>query len=559
MKTIISIIVTLVLFIWAVVGWTAELPPPVPAQEQPEVLTSGPMHEAFAEPVDLENQSGIVVPNEPPENIDEVPPDETPVGEEYVWISGYWGWDPSRNDYIWISGCWRAAPPGKSWVPGYWTAVEGGWTWVPGFWSSVDNDEIEYLPAPPPLTDVEPAGPVPKLDRIWVPPCWYWRNGEYILRTGYWIRARTDWIWVPSHYLWSPRGYVFVAGHWDYSFRRRGILFAPVFFHSYYHLHPGFTYSLSIVLDLGNLELGLFTYPRYHHYYYGDYYGDAFISIGIYPWFESVSRHTWYDPIYRHDRWRHFKTEPRWEEHERQRYKRLLANKELRPPRTYHVMETRLAGLPEWQRKDFRSAEPMSAFVNKRTTNMKFVRMKTAEREQIRKHSAEVHNYGNERRKWESQGPGAGEGRPAFERIPPAERRRAILPAPERRREEVSPPKVTPAPNERRPREPAQTERGRREVRPPEGREQARPVQEEKRAPAFSRRQRRPTSVSEGEKRQSERVRVPRPPFRGRKDNLKGLPSQPPEEQRARGRETPKKQEERKRGERDGDNMRRGR
>jgi hypothetical protein len=37
---------------------TEQPPPPMPAQEQPEVLTRGPVHEAFAEPVNLQVQSG---------------------------------------------------------------------------------------------------------------------------------------------------------------------------------------------------------------------------------------------------------------------------------------------------------------------------------------------------------------------------------------------------------------------------------------------------------------------------------------------------------------------
>ncbi len=69
-------------------------PAPLPPEEQPpasltvpslslpsgeqehaatEVLTSGPVHEAFAEPVDLQPEPGLVVPQEPPADIQEVP------------------------------------------------------------------------------------------------------------------------------------------------------------------------------------------------------------------------------------------------------------------------------------------------------------------------------------------------------------------------------------------------------------------------------------------------------------------------------------------------------
>ena len=41
-------------------------PPAMPAQEQPEVLSRGPVHEAFAEPVNLQLQAGLTVPAQPP-------------------------------------------------------------------------------------------------------------------------------------------------------------------------------------------------------------------------------------------------------------------------------------------------------------------------------------------------------------------------------------------------------------------------------------------------------------------------------------------------------------
>ncbi len=110
--------------------------PPIPAQEQPEVLTRGPVHEAFAEPVNLQVQAGLVAPNQPPANIEEIPPAERPQGDQYVWVPGYWSWDADRNNYIWVSGCWRAAPPNMYWVPGYWSQVSRGWEWVAGFWAT---------------------------------------------------------------------------------------------------------------------------------------------------------------------------------------------------------------------------------------------------------------------------------------------------------------------------------------------------------------------------------------------------------------------------------------
>jgi hypothetical protein len=339
MKTLIGLVI-MVLAVSPLYGEDATQPPPVPSQEQPEVLTRGPVHEAFAEPIDLNTQPPLVAPAEPPANITENQPAERPVGSQYVWIPGYWAWDSERNSYIWVSGCWRAAPPSRYWVPGYWSKTGAGWQWVPGFWAQVSNvQQIEYLPAPPAIADVEPPGPPPTEDNIWVPPCWYWYGGSYVWRPGYWLVAQNSWVWAPSHYVCTPRGYVFVAGHWDYSLSRRGVLFAPVYFPRHYYVQPGFSYSLSVVVDIGNIEFGLFTYPRYSHYYFGDYYDSFYIGIGIFPWYECHNHHYWYDPIYEHHHWSHYKSNHDWDNHERHEYDRRRDDKDLRPSRTYREME----------------------------------------------------------------------------------------------------------------------------------------------------------------------------------------------------------------------------
>ena len=90
------------------------------AEEGVEVLTRGPVHEAFAETVTFDPEPGIVVPKAPPAAIEEMPPEQRPEGANVAWIPGYWAWDDERTDFLWVSGIWRALPPGRQWVPGYW-------------------------------------------------------------------------------------------------------------------------------------------------------------------------------------------------------------------------------------------------------------------------------------------------------------------------------------------------------------------------------------------------------------------------------------------------------
>jgi hypothetical protein len=95
-------------------------PAPADAEEGVQVLTRGPVHEAFAETVSFDPEPGIVVPKAPPVAIEEVPPEQRLEGANVAWIPGYWAWDDERKDFLWVSGIWRDLPPGRQWVPGYW-------------------------------------------------------------------------------------------------------------------------------------------------------------------------------------------------------------------------------------------------------------------------------------------------------------------------------------------------------------------------------------------------------------------------------------------------------
>jgi hypothetical protein len=403
MKTAITIVTILVL--WAYPLYSAAddslVPPPVPAEEQPEVLTSGPVHEAFAEPVNIQVQQGLVAPKAPPANIVENTPAQRPEGDQFVLVPGYWAWDVDRSDYIWVSACWRAAPPNTYWVPGYWAKVDEGWEWVAGFWAQSGSQSIEYLPAPPALADVEAVGSAPSEDNVWVPPCQYWSNGNYVVRHGYWLEAREGWVWTPSHYIWTPRGYVFSPGHWDYSLERRGVLFAPVYFSHGFHFRAGFSFSPSIVISLGLLQVNLFTCPRYSHFYFGDYYDDSFIRIGIFPRFECEGSGIWYDPIFVYDRWHNRHSEPHWGDHERHEYDLRRNDKDLRPPRTYHEMETREAGMSAEQRKNFHVAHPLTEKTASAAT-MRFQQINPKTRQKINTQATEVHKLSDKRSQWES-------------------------------------------------------------------------------------------------------------------------------------------------------------
>jgi WXXGXW repeat (2 copies) len=310
-----------------------------------ELMTRGPVHEAFAEPVVFDPKAGPVIPKQPPQAVQEIPPDQKPAGENVQWIPGYWTWDDARNDFLWVSGIWRIPPPGRQWVPGYWAHAQDGYQWASGSWAPVAAQDAniqaqQYLPEPPASIEAGPNVPAPDQGSVWAPGCWYWQSTGYAWRPGYWVVPQNNWLWVPAHYVWTPGGYVFVEGYWDHAIAQRGIMFAPVYFSQPLYAQPAFVYTPSVGLVAAGLLANLFVRPNYGHYYFGDYYAGSYFSVGIYPAYSYHMSRYGYDPIYAHAYAINRVGNPRWAEemHEAYRYRR--DHVEARPPHTWAQQTT---------------------------------------------------------------------------------------------------------------------------------------------------------------------------------------------------------------------------
>ncbi len=282
---------------------------PPEAQEQADpnldVLLRGPLHEAFANQVELTPAAGLIVPKVPPAAIDELPPEQRPDGENVQWIPGYWAWDEAAKDYLWISGLWRNLPPDRRWVPGYWAEAEGGWRWTSGAWVPAATQTVQYLPEPQPTLERGPSTEAPSADYVWAPGCWIYGGAGYQWRPGFWMLGQPGWVWIPDHYVWTPGGVVFVSGYWDYELDNRGLAFCPVRFHGTPYLAHGWHYRPSVVIASDLLLLHLWVRPSYHHYYFGDYYHADFGRAGYSPWYDVHAHHHGYDPMLTHYRWDH--------------------------------------------------------------------------------------------------------------------------------------------------------------------------------------------------------------------------------------------------------------
>jgi len=381
---------------------------PADVEEGMQVLTRGPVHEAFAEPLNFNPERGIVVPKEPPGPIGEVPPEQRPEGANVVWIPGYWAWDDEGNDFIWVSGIWRDLPPGRQWVPGYWDGTAHSYQWISGYWADASISEIEYLPEPPESVEVGPNIAAPSADYSWEPGCWVWQRGRlwhqgrYAWRPGYWARVQPDWVWVPAHYVWTPRGYVFIDGYWDYTIDRRGVLFAPVHFAAVAYTRRGFFFSPSIVINLAEFVDQLFVRPRTCHYYFGDYYATGYRDLGFYPSFSFNSSRSGYDPIFAHRSWTH-RQDREWEHRVEAEYQHRRDHEEARPPRTL-AAETRLSTSRVKSTEERRAvAVPLDRLAKIKDSPVRFKPMAKEERQKLARNGQEIQKFLQKRKTLETK------------------------------------------------------------------------------------------------------------------------------------------------------------
>jgi len=386
-------------FLLSPAGVTSSFAQEAANEDGPEVLTRGPVHEAFAETIVFKPTKGILVPKAPPAIVEEVPPDQRPDGDNVTWIPGYWAWDDESNDFLWVSGIWRNVPPGRQWVPGSWQDTDGQYQWVSGYWADANAEEVEYLPEPPTSMEAGPNIPQPSNESIWISGSWLWNENRYRWRPGYWDAGQPDWDWTPAHYVWTRRGYIFVDGYWDYDVPRRGCLFAPVRFRRDFVYGPDYRYRPLIVVSTAAFLDHLFLRPRCSHYYFGDYYAPEYRRSGYFASYSYFSGRHGYDPIFAHQRWAH-RDDDRWERRRADDFAFYRDNRNERPPHTFMAYQ-KFAERPDRLRRDTMPiATPLSQFVttpgDKGGSRLKFKPVNEDDRKKFESHGREIRDYGRQ-------------------------------------------------------------------------------------------------------------------------------------------------------------------
>ncbi len=189
-------------------------------------------------------------------------------------------------------------------------------------------------------------------------------------------------------YLTAMSGHHQVAsiarGYWDYLVPERGTVFCPV----YWAQQPVVNYSFrpTYVVSTGpNLLANLFVYPRYHHYFFGNYYSSRNLGQTIYPWVTYGQQSRRYDALYGY-----YHTHRRDNDY-LNRITRLhnyyAANTRYQPPRTLTAQRERLRDMDDRQDLNFYAVQ-LNKIVNNTNNidhNMQLIRLADNERQRIQR------------------------------------------------------------------------------------------------------------------------------------------------------------------------------
>ena len=355
----------------------------IDSNDDVEVQTRGPIHEAFAQPVARDPEQTPLVRKKPPQPVPELPPDVKPEGEASTWIPGYWAFDDEREDYLWVSGTWRVAPPGRNWMPGYWDEANGGWRWVAGYWTEPEA-QAEVYPEPPERIQ-EAIPPQTQEDATYVGGNWVYRTNTYLWRPGYYVPHRPGWVWISPCYSWTPAGYVFVDGYWDRDFHHRGLCFAPVYFRAGYLGRAGYAYRPSFAVRADFLLGSLFFNTSRRHYYYGDYFEPRYARQGFNFW---IGTGRYYDPNFAYYRWQN-RNQPAWERDVVARYEDRRDGRAPRPPRTFAEQQRLVANQTVKNRNDVQVTVNVNQ-VQKNSNDLKLTSVSKAELQQARQTADQI-------------------------------------------------------------------------------------------------------------------------------------------------------------------------
>jgi hypothetical protein len=174
-----------------------------------------------------------------------------------------------------------------------------------GFWIDAATTSLNYYSPPPQSLERGPSSPAPAANYFWAPGSYVPSGEKYAWQPGYWIPYQANYVWNPARNIPTQGGYIYTPGYWDYRLDQRGALFAPVRLNTAANVaaNTNLQFTPSTLIPFSVLQFHLFTQAKSNNYLFGDYYGDAYASQGIVPWYKSQYVRGISDPLFGYYNW----------------------------------------------------------------------------------------------------------------------------------------------------------------------------------------------------------------------------------------------------------------
>ena len=261
-----------------------DLPPP-----QFSVETRGPVHEAFVQRNEGKPEIGVAIGKQPPPPLPERPPEQHPTTRTWSGFPAIGHGTPTATILCGSAARFAIRLRDAAGCPAIGQILPRAGIGRRGSGPRKINAHLRYTPEPPAPLEDGPTTPPPDDNSTYIPGYWFYNEADQALRLAarFLGAMRAGQIWTNPQYSWAPGGYAFCDGYWDYPLDNRGLLYAPAYFPTPLWNNPGWFYRPSYIVALGAFFNSGFYRPGYNNFFFGNYYGNNYASLGYRPWWGS--------------------------------------------------------------------------------------------------------------------------------------------------------------------------------------------------------------------------------------------------------------------------------
>ena len=208
------------------------------------------------------------------------------------------------------------------------------------------------------------------------------------------------------------------------------MLFAPYRFRNYSRWNRGYRFTPQVVIATNLIQLNFWVRPQYRHYYFGDYYNNAYLARGFQPWHRFHNHQRQFDPLFAYTSRVQSVGDRNYFNRIDQRFGLLTQNPDRRPIHSFSHQNHQLVS-DRFDDANVRGRALGSTLQDhlRNTRDARFVRLEQVTRDRVHSESQQIREIAVQRREIErARGTAAeGNGHVSRKSLPQGLNRRTLL------------------------------------------------------------------------------------------------------------------------------------